>query len=144
MRLLNERYLIQKGIGSGGMGFVYLAKDTKKNTTVAVKEYYGDNLSPREVRRIKREYYFLKTIHHPNIVRGLDFFQIDGKHYIVMEYVTGISLRDFIANKPVGVSFRKQLDIAKKLCLAVAEVNKHKVMHRDLKPGNIILSGQVM
>lgn len=138
-RLLNNRYKPEKMLGHGGMGRVYLMTDIHTQQRVAVKECF----CPQEnnaVERIKREYYFMTKIQHPYLVQGVDFFQIQDRYFIVMEYVDGITLGDFIRKHPHSISLNQQLQIAIHICDAVATLNKNGVIHRDIKPENIILT----
>lgn len=138
-RLLNNRYKPEKMLGHGGMGRVYLMTDIQTQERVAVKECF----CPQEnnvVERIKREYYFMTKIQHPYLVRGIDFFQIQNRYFIVMEYVAGITLGDLIRKHPRSISLDQQLQIAIQICDAVATLNKNGVIHRDIKPENIILT----
>ncbi|BBM84522.1 tetratricopeptide repeat protein [Candidatus Uabimicrobium amorphum] len=142
MKLLHNKYKIEKVLGQGGMGRVYLATDVHFHHQVAVKECLTDSNNTKMMRRIKREYQFLSSIQHPNIVKGLDFFTAHNRHFIVMEYVEGITLQDFIIEYEQSISIEKQLEIAKQICSAVATLNDQGIIHRDLKPSNIILVGE--
>ncbi|MEX2664404.1 serine/threonine-protein kinase [Candidatus Uabimicrobium amorphum] len=141
MQLLNNRYLLQKVLGQGGMGRVYLALDQQTNKRVAVKECFSCQ-NKKDIRRIKREYYFMKKVDHPHIVKGIDFFEIANRYFIVMEYIEGITLRKLIELHPPNVDFDQQLRIAQQICSAVATLNECDVIHRDLKPENIMLIGE--
>ncbi|WP_372367369.1 protein kinase [Candidatus Uabimicrobium sp. HlEnr_7] len=142
MSLFNNRYIIKKIIGQGGMGKVYLATDTQTSIDVAIKEcILGSEGTKRNIERIKREYYFMKKINHPSVIKGHDFFVIKDRYFIVMEYIEGIDLKTFINQKKYSISFDHQLEIAKYICGAVATLNNNGVIHRDIKPANIILQG---
>ncbi|WP_372367821.1 tetratricopeptide repeat protein [Candidatus Uabimicrobium sp. HlEnr_7] len=141
MQLLNEKYKFVKVLGQGGMGRVFLCCDINSNDFVAIKECFDQN-SQKNLRRIKREYYFMKKIVHPHVVKGLEFFCIGNRSFIVMEYLQGITLNDFIKTKSQSISLDKQIEIAKQICEAVIELNKNGIIHRDLKPSNIILCGE--
>ncbi|BBM82384.1 serine/threonine-protein kinase [Candidatus Uabimicrobium amorphum] len=138
-RLLHNRYKWEKMLGQGGMGKVYLMTDLRTQKQVAVKECccpQEDNVA----ERIKREYYFMTKIQHPHLIRGLDFFQIQNRYFIVMEYVQGITLCDFVRHHPKSISLEKQLQIMMQICDAVATLNRSGIVHRDIKPENIILT----
>ncbi|BBM86125.1 serine/threonine-protein kinase [Candidatus Uabimicrobium amorphum] len=142
MKLLNKRYKIQKVFGQGGMGRVYLAEDIQTQEMVAVKECIVHGKDPEQtIRRIQREYFFLTKLEHPNLVKALDIFCWRNNYYLVMECIAGITLSQFIREKPNSIDFTKQLEIAKQLCSVVAAINQQGVIHRDLKPSNIILQG---
>ena len=138
--ILNNRYLLLKILGQGGMGRVYLAVDQKTQQQVAVKECFASHASAKMIRRIKREYYFMHKINHPNVVKGIDFFCVKNNYFIVMEYAEGITLEKLICHYPRSIDFAKQLRIAIQICKAVVALNKNGIIHRDLKPSNIILS----
>ncbi|BBM82382.1 serine/threonine-protein kinase [Candidatus Uabimicrobium amorphum] len=138
-RLLNNRYQWEKMLGQGGMGKVHLMTDVHTEKYVAVKECF---CPPEDdvVERIKREYYFMTKIQHPHLIQGLDFFQIKDRYFIVMEYVEGITLCDFVRDHPKSISVEKQLQIMAQICDAVATLNASGIIHRDIKPENIILT----
>lgn len=138
--ILNNRYTLLKILGQGGMGRVYLAVDEKTQQQVAVKECFASQASAKMIRRIKREYYFMHKINHPNVVKGIDFFQVKNNYFIVMEYVEGTTLEKLICHYPRSMDFSKQLRIATQICKAVIALNKNGIIHRDLKPSNIIIS----
>ena len=137
VQLLNNRYKPQKMLGHGGMGKVYLMIDTHTQQRVAVKECF---VSPSTVERIKREYYFMTKIEHKHLVRGLDFFAHKDRYFIVMEYVEGITLHEFLRKHSQSIPLKEQLRIAAQICDAVAALNENGIIHRDIKPENIILS----
>ncbi|WP_372370338.1 protein kinase [Candidatus Uabimicrobium sp. HlEnr_7] len=139
--LINNKYKIEQELGRGGMGTVYRAFDIETNTLVAVKEtiILPSADEQRKLKRLQREYDFLKSINHPNIVRAIDFFEYQNTYYIVMEYVDGYSLESLIVEKPLSLSVEEQLNIVIQICSAIAMLNKQGVIHRDLKPANIIL-----
>ena len=95
MQLLNERYKIQKVLGQGGMGRVYLAEDIQTQEMVAVKECIVHGKNPEQtIRRIQREYFFLTKLQHPNLVKALDLFRWQNNYYLVMENIPGIGCSD--------------------------------------------------
>ncbi|BBM86348.1 serine/threonine-protein kinase [Candidatus Uabimicrobium amorphum] len=142
MTLLNKRYIIQKKLGQGGMGAVYLAQDTHINNFVAIKECILEHDQENLVKRVKREFYFMRKIQHPNVIRGLDSFEIGNKYFIVMEYIKGTTLDEFIRNYPQSISFDHQLEIVKQICSALVAIHREGIIHRDLKPSNIMLTGK--
>lgn len=138
--LLNDKYLLKKVIGQGGMGKVYLATNVETNTLVAVKDcILGEENSKKVLERIKREYYFMTKIDHPNIIKSVDFFAWQNRYFIVMDYICGMDLKTFIREKRHSISFEQQLEIAKQICGAVATLNNNGIVHRDIKPANILL-----
>ncbi|BBM84700.1 protein kinase domain-containing protein [Candidatus Uabimicrobium amorphum] len=137
--LLNNRYQFQKTIGQGGMGKVYLVEDTFSGELVVVKECIPKENAQNVIERIKREYQFMKKIQHPNLVSALDFFQQQGRYFIVMEFVEGMTLQVLIHSHPRSITLEEQLHIAQKICDVVAALNENDIIHRDLKPDNIIV-----
>ncbi|WP_372370334.1 protein kinase [Candidatus Uabimicrobium sp. HlEnr_7] len=144
--VLNNRYQLQKILGQGGMGKVYLALDMKENRLVAVKECLltqGENCS-KKIERFKREYYFLKKANHDNIVKAIELLNLQHSYFLIMEFVSGPDLLYIIRNQRFSLDIFKQIDIAIQICSAVAYLNNNGVIHRDIKPSNIIIcEGQV-
>ncbi|BBM82506.1 protein kinase domain-containing protein [Candidatus Uabimicrobium amorphum] len=140
LNILNKRYELLKVIGQGGMGKVHLAKDKQKNNRkVAVKEIILSRANDQSKERFRREYYFLSTIEHPNVVKAYDFFEEKDVCYMVMEWVSGISLQDFIKTKSGVISSIEQIAIAIQIARAIEVINTAGIIHRDIKPGNIIV-----
>ncbi|BBM85902.1 serine/threonine-protein kinase [Candidatus Uabimicrobium amorphum] len=141
MQILNNRYRFEKVLGQGGMGKVYLCTDINNQQLVAIKECVPKGQrTENTIRRINREYYFMSKIQHPHVVRGIDFFKLHGRYFIVMEYVRGITLKEFIIRYPHSIDFEKQLQIAIQICRGIANLNEYDIVHRDIKPTNIILT----
>jgi beta-lactam-binding protein with PASTA domain/predicted Ser/Thr protein kinase len=145
-RLLGGRYDLQEEIGGGGMAVVYRAIDTWLGRQVAVKmlrtQFAGDE---EFVRRFRREAQSAASLSHPNIVNLYDMgITEDGQHYIVMEYVDGPTLKEVIRDRgPLPV--KEALDITMQICDALEHAHDHGIIHRDIKPHNILLTktGQV-
>ncbi|WP_372367723.1 protein kinase [Candidatus Uabimicrobium sp. HlEnr_7] len=143
MQLLKGRYKFEKVLGQGGMGKVYLTKDIQTGEKVAVKECFVQGKENKNfAERVRREYYFMTKIQHPNIIKAFDFFENKGRYFIVMEYVKGITLQDLIRHFPKSISFEQQLIIIKEICSAVIVLSESGIIHRDLKPDNIMLVGE--
>ena len=132
--ILGNRYQIIKKIGDGGMAFVYQAKDKLLNRIVAVKVLRPEFVDDKDfLAKFKREAEAVANITHPNIVNVYDVGQ-DGKvHYIVMEYV--------IKNEGVLDEYTA-LDITKQIAQALSAAHKKGVIHRDIKPHNILISNE--
>src|SRR5687767_13491643 len=94
MTVIANRYHVETTLGTGGMGVVYRATDTRTGRTVAVKQLRGDvaKRQPEMFERFTREAEALRQLNHPNIVQALDTFEIDDERYIVMEFVPGDDL----------------------------------------------------
>ncbi|MEO0560840.1 MAG: protein kinase [Chloroflexota bacterium] len=129
-------------IGIGGMGTVFRGTDTTTaNTPVAIKylkpEVVRDN--PSLVDRFRREGEALSELNHPNIVKMLEAGMCDTDHYLVMEYVPGGTLRDLLDQQP-KLSLQRTLYIALDLADALTRAHRLDILHRDIKPGNVLLA----
>lgn len=144
--LFENRYRIERVIGTGAFGRVHLAFDARLRRTVALKELLASRLTTdpalyeRALERFQREARATGTLQHPHIVTAYDL-QIDaaGNHYLVMEYVDGTNLRDLLAQVgtlPVGRAVAIATDVARGL----AAVHEQGIVHRDVKPANIMLT----
>lgn len=124
-------------IGRGGMGIVYLARDTKLNRTVAIKSLPGELVGGSTARmRLRREAKLLASLNHPNIAVIHDIIeQEEGAGYLVLEYVPGDTLAQRITRKPL--KHQEALLIAQQIAEAISAAHDKGVIHRDLKPGNI-------
>jgi serine/threonine protein kinase len=136
---------IVKVIGRGGMGVVYLARDTKLDRSVAIKSMPAKLASDSTAQmRFHREAKLLASLNHPNIAVIYEIIeQEEGASYLVLEYVPGQTLAERIAKGPLKLE--EALSIALQIAEAVAAAHEHDVIHRDLKPRNIKLTpnGQV-
>ncbi|BBM84387.1 serine/threonine-protein kinase [Candidatus Uabimicrobium amorphum] len=139
MELLNNRYELRKILGEGGMGRVYFATDTHSKKNVAIKECQVS--TRRDIKRIEREFSFLHKINSVNVVRGLEYFSIEGRYFIVMQYIQGITLDKLIEKKPSHIGLDEQLNIITEICKAVTVLHEYGIVHRDIKPENIMLVG---
>ena len=139
-RLFASRYEIQGVLGKGGMGIVYRAHDRDLDDAVAIKTLRGEALSadPTLLDRFKQEIRLARRITHPNILRTHDLGESGGLRYLSMEFVKGLTLKQLIEAgdilpKPVG------LRIAKQICAGLAAAHEVGVIHRDIKPQNILI-----
>ncbi|WP_122638328.1 Stk1 family PASTA domain-containing Ser/Thr kinase [Romboutsia sp. Marseille-P6047] len=140
--ILGNRYQIIRKIGDGGMAFVYEAKDKLLNRTVAVKVLRPEFVDDEDfLKKFKREAEAVASLSHPNIVNVYDVGE-DGKvHYIVMEYIDGQNLKDIIKNEGTLDEYTA-LDITKQIAMALSAAHRKGIVHRDIKPHNILISNE--
>ena len=138
--LLDHRYQLLERIGGGGMAEVYLAEDTLLTRRVAVKilrsQYTGDE---DFVARFRQEARAAARLSHPNIVSIFDVGCAEDTHYIVMEYVSGETLKDFIKREGT-LSPQIVLELAYQVAAALKHAHDNKIVHCDIKPHNILIS----
>ena len=138
--LLDHRYQLLERIGGGGMAEVYLAEDTLLTRRVAVKilrsQYTGDE---DFVARFRQEARAAARLSHPNIVSIFDVGCAEDTHYIVMEYVSGETLKDFIKREGT-LSPQIVLELAYQVAAALKHAHDNKIIHCDIKPHNILIS----
>ena len=139
--LLVGRYVVQREIGAGGMATVYLAEDVKHHRKVAIKVLRDDISASVGGARFLREIEIAAQLQHPNILPLLDSGDADGLLYYVMPFVAGESLRQRLDREhelPVGDAVKLLIEIID----ALAHAHEHGVVHRDIKPDNVMLSGR--
>ena len=138
--LLGNRYEIIEKIGGGGMALVYKAKCRLLNRFVAVKILRSELIEDEEfVGRFNVEAQAAASLSHPNIVSVYDVGQQHGIYYIVMEYINGSTLKEIITGN--GPLFWKDaLNVAMQICSALEHAHKNRVIHRDIKPHNIMIT----
>lgn len=143
-RILNERYEIVELIGRGGMAYVYKAKDLKLNRFVAVKvlrEEYTEN--EQFIKKFDRESQAAAGLSHPNIVSVYDV-GVDGDvYFIVMEYVDGITLKQYL-DKKGHLEYEEATNFIIDIAEALKCAHAHQIIHRDIKPQNIMLTADLM
>jgi tetratricopeptide (TPR) repeat protein/predicted Ser/Thr protein kinase len=132
------RYEIQRKLARGGMGTVYVAHDPVLGRMVALKVFLGDLDVPDAAERFAREARAAAALNHANIVTIFDFGEVDSQPYIVMEYIQGETLAEFITRK-TAVPLIEKLRWLEELCAGVASAHKMDVVHRDIKPSNLII-----
>jgi serine/threonine protein kinase len=133
-----QNYRIVRQIGSGGMGEVYLAEDTKLNRKVALKLLPPHfMLNPDRVRRFEREARAASALNHPNIVTIYEIGQSASAHFIATEFVEGKTLRQMMNEKPLKL--RETLNIAIQVAGALMGAHAAGIVHRDIKPENIMV-----
>ncbi len=138
--MIVERYEILEKIGTGGMSDVYKAKDHKLNRFVAVKvlkQEFSENAN--FVSKFRIEAQAAAGLMHPNIVNVYDVGEEDGIYYIVMELVEGITLKKYIEKK-ARLSVKEAISIAIQVSMGIEAAHNNHIIHRDIKPQNIIIS----
>jgi len=136
---LGGRYRVISTLGAGGMGVVYKAHDLELDDVVALKMLRpGVLLDVEQLDRLKSEIKLARRITHPNVLRTFDFGEVDGRPYISMEYVRGLTLR-YLLGETERVPYSAALRIARQLSTGLAAAHEVGVLHRDIKPENLIL-----
>ena len=140
--MLAGRYRIVGLLGRGGMGEVYRADDLKLGQAVALKFLPPQFLEdPKRLEYFHNEVRLARQVSHPNVCRVYDIGEVEGQHFLSMEYVDGEDLATLI--RRIGrLPQDKGLDIAQQLCAGLAAAHNQGVLHRDLKPANVMLDGR--
>jgi len=140
-RVLGDRYEIHRRLARGGMAQVYLARDRSLDRPVAVKELVPEFATdPSFVERFRREAQAAANLAHPNIVGVYDWGTQDGTYFIVMEYIDGPSLAQVI-RRDGPLHPRRSAELASEVAAALGFAHSRGVVHRDVKPGNVLLTG---
>jgi serine/threonine protein kinase len=133
------RYRVQKVLGQGAMGAVYLAHDTKLARDVALKTPKLDAFADGEmVERFEREARSAATLHHRNVCPVFDVGEINGIRFLTMAYIEGRPLSEFVSEDE-PMSRKQAATVIRKLALGLQEAHDHGVVHRDLKPANVMI-----
>jgi serine/threonine protein kinase len=144
--LLKGQYLILSKVGQGGMGAVYKASDTQLNgRLVAVKEMSQKGLDPQELaeaaKTFKREAYLLAGLpHHPNLPSIYAHFAEGGRWYLVMDFIPGETLEEYVAKAGGKLPVEEVLDLGIQLAMVLSYLHSHQppIIFRDLKPANVM------
>jgi eukaryotic-like serine/threonine-protein kinase len=140
-KAVSDRYIVERELGAGGMATVYLAEDVKHHRKVAIKLLRDDLAASIGATRFLREIEIAAQLQHPNILPLLDSGNVDGFLFYVMPYVTGQSLRERLSREgelPVHEAVRLLTEVVD----ALSAAHEHGVVHRDMKPDNVMLSGR--
>ncbi len=146
--LLGNRYQLESRIGQGGMGAVYKAADTRfNNRSVAIKEMSRAGLTPSRIQEaedaFERESRLLADLVHPNLPRIYDYFTEEERSYLVMDFIEGETLEEYLEHKGGGpVNLEQALDWGMQICDVLSHLHTHQppIIFRDLKPSNVMLS----
>jgi serine/threonine protein kinase len=134
-----SHYTIEEKLGEGGMGVVYKARDTRLDRYVALKVLPADKVAdPERKRRFVQEAKAASALNHPNIVIIHDIDQADGIDFIAMEYVEGKTLDRLIPRN--GMRLGQVLKYAIQIAGALARAHAAGIVHRDIKPGNVMVT----
>ena len=137
---LDGRYEIQELIGVGGMATVYKAKDIKNNRTVAIKILKDEFSRNSEfIRRFKNESKAIAVLSHPNIVKVYDVSFGDVMQYIVMEFIDGITLKEYIDQQEKSIDWKMAVYFTSQILKAMQHAHEKGIVHRDVKPQNMML-----
>jgi serine/threonine protein kinase len=140
-KLLDNRYQVLSLIATGGMGSIYKAKQPALNKVVAIKMLKVQNRGDGAWARFQQEAKAASQLEHPNIIRVYDFGETaDGQPFMVMDFVEGSNLQSLLKEEKT-LPIEEGLNIFRQICAGMTHAHSKKVFHRDLKPGNIMLSG---
>jgi serine/threonine protein kinase/Tfp pilus assembly protein PilF len=139
--VIKDRFKILKKLGKGGMGEVLLAEDVKLGRKVAIKSIIRTNLSDTTSKiRFLREAQTASQLDHTNICTIYEIYEEDERDYIVMQYIDGVTLDQIIGVKKLSID--KITDISIQVCNGMIEAHNKEIIHRDIKPGNIMIDNK--
>jgi Ca2+-binding EF-hand superfamily protein len=140
----SENYDIKDKIDSGKFGDVFLGIHKKTKQYVAIKTIKKESMTPKDIELVKSEIDIMKMCKHPNIVRLLDHFENSQFTFIVMEYLSGGTLANYLEHTPVDdLSEKDTAKIAYQIACALEYLHQFGIVHRDLKPENIMIKGKL-
>lgn len=165
--ILNDKYLVGKALGQGGFGVTYLGWDVNLRLKLAIKEYMPQDLASRALGDSQVSVYTSGLSHqyeyglekflleaqtlaqfegHPNIVSVRDFFKANGTAYIVMSYIQGVTLKEYVQGEGNALPVEKTIGIVMPVLDALKEVHQVGILHRDISPDNVFITskGQVI
>ncbi len=144
--MIAGRYALEREVGRGGMGAVWLARDTKLDRPVAVKRIGGlrGEVDDNTLARILREARLAAALHHPHVVPVFDLVDDGGQHWLVMEYVDGLTLNALVRDRG-ALSPDQVAGLVRQLADALDAAHRAGIVHRDVKPSNVLVTrdGQV-
>lgn len=133
------KYRIERALGAGGMGTVFLAVDTELRRTVALKVLTTDRAAnPQLVRRFKSEGQAAARLEHENIVKVFEAGEIDGQLYLALEYIDGIDVQQLVSKRG-RLPVRRSLEIVTQVAAALQHAYERGIVHRDIKPSNLLI-----
>jgi serine/threonine protein kinase len=136
-----SNYKVLSIIGEGGMGMVYLAEHISIGRKAAIKALHKKYLSNTNIKeRFKNEAATLSQIEHPNIVKLYDYIENDKGLFLIMEYVDGVLLDEYIKKESGPINEQNAIKIMKGLLAGFAYAHSKNIVHRDVKPNNVIIS----
>src|SRR6266699_5235448 len=137
------KYVVKRELGRGGMGAVYLAEQTGLGREVAIKELIPSAAAdPIALKRILQEAQVMARTSHPNLVQVYDMEQLQGANYIVLEFVRGKSLRDWLNRGAIALP--QVFAVMHGVLQALDYAHRHAIVHRDMKPENVLISDEGM
>ncbi|MBL8949203.1 MAG: protein kinase [Myxococcaceae bacterium] len=139
--ILDDRWLIEARIGQGAMGSVFRGKDTKLDRKVAIKILAPEHCrKPKVLARFEREAKLMSTLRHPNIIQLFGVGRRGALPYIVMQFLEGMTLGDVLKKKGGKLTPGETLAVVKQIAAGLSFIHHHGLVHRDIKPQNIIVS----
>ena len=137
--IVNGRYRVERSVGRGGMAEVFLAHDTLLDRPIALKVLFPENATdPAFVERFRREAQAAAGLQHPHIVAVYDWGKVNNTYFIAMEYVNGRTLAEILKDRK-QLTHTQAADIARDVASALSCAHDNGVVHRDIKPGNILV-----
>ncbi len=142
--VLDERWLIEDRIGQGAMGSVFRGQDLKRKQRVAIKILSPEHCrKPKVVARFEREARLMTTLRHPNIVQLHGVGRRGALPYIVMQYLEGVTLAEYLKQKGGKLGPAETLAVVRQVCSGLSFIHHHGLVHRDIKPQNIFIGADL-